>query len=119
MTGFGTTLTVRRQHRNTDGDLVGDGADTTYSGWQIAPTGSTETVGDSRDTVIDRVQAYGGPAEVDIRPGDRVYLDGEPCTAPPRWHVVGTPDAWGPPEGGSLLDGGGGLHVVTLQRTTG
>lgn len=119
--GYGTTLTVRRQQRDSDGDLVGAPVDTVSDGWLIAPTSSSEQVTPGRDISTLQLKAYGGPpGAVDISPGDRVYLaddpridqDGHPV--PPPWHVVGPPERWGNPRAG--WEPG---SVVTLHRISG
>lgn len=110
--GYGTVLIVRRQARNSDGDRTGPPADTAFPGWRIAPVTSTETDTGARDTTIDRLQAYGGPQEVDIRPDDTVFLEHEDRTGRPLWQVVGNPEDWVTP---SWFAG----RVVTLQRVRG
>lgn len=119
--GYGTTLTVRRQQRDSDGDLVGAPVDTVIDGWLIAPTSSSEQVTTGRDISTLQLKAYGGPpGAVDISPGDRVYLaddpridqDGHPV--PPPWYVVGPPECWGNPRSG--WEPG---SVVTLHRISG
>lgn len=110
--GYGSTLTVRRQERNSDGDLIASGVDTTYGGWQIAPVTSSELAQMGRDVTTDRLQAYGGPPDVDLVPGDRIYLAGDDPAKPPPWQVVGHPEQW------AGLDWAAG-RVVTIERTRG
>lgn len=118
--GYGTTLTVRRQQRNSDGDLVGSGVDTALGGWLIAPANTTEQADGTRDSSTLELDAYGGPAQADIRPGDRVYLADDPRLntggqpVPPPWQVVGWPQRWGNP-----LTGWEPGNVVRLRRVTG
>jgi hypothetical protein len=110
--GYGSTLTVRRQLRDPDGDLSGPPVDTTYDGWRIAPVTSTELAQLGRDVTTDRLQAFGGPDDVDIVPGDRIYLDADDRTKPPPWQVIGHPEQWA----GVGWSAG---RVVTIERTRG
>lgn len=109
------SLTVRRQRRDTDGDVTGLSEDTVYPGWLVAPAGSSEQADGTRDSTTDRAECYGGPLVVDIVPGDRAWLDTDPRQdaqgrdLDPPWQVDGTPARW------SRLGGEPGW-VVTLQR---
>jgi hypothetical protein len=113
--GYGTVLTVRRQRRDDDGDLGGPAVDVVLRGYEIAPEGSTERADGARETTTERVAAYGGPPQPDLRPGDLVYLEGDPRhdaqgrPVPPPWYVVGAAEDWG----SSTWQPG---HVVKLQR---
>lgn len=116
MSGLGTVLVVRRQARNSDDDLVGDGADRVLHGWWFEPAGSTEDRDGGRGTrnaSVTRIRGYAAGSGHDIRASDRAYLDGDDRSKPPPWHVVGVPDPWSKPGSGV------GGTVVTLERTTG
>ena len=109
---YGTVLVVRRQRRDSDGDVIGTPTDTELPGWVIAPAGSSEQADGTREATADRLDAYGGPPNPDIQPGDRVYLAGDDRAMPPPWYVVGNPDGWA----GLGWNPG---QVVTLQRHRG
>lgn len=114
ISGWGTVLVVRRQARDSDGDRSGPPVDTVTDGWEIAPASSSEPADPARDTVVTRLQAFGGPPNADIGADDRVFLAGEARTGSPRWRVIGDPEQW-PTD---LPGWGTGGRVVLLERTT-
>jgi hypothetical protein len=117
VSGYGTTLTVRRQARDSDGDLVGDGTDRVFTGWLFEPSAATEDRDSgrgTRDAAVTRIRGFARDPGLDITAGDRAYLAGDDPAAPPPWHVIGDPERWSAP-GWSGLAG----TVITLERTTG
>lgn len=112
MTGYGTTLTVRRQARNSDGDLAGPAAEITTHGWRFEPATSESTDGGrgTREAAATTLRGYTRDAGVDVGAGDQALLDGDPKP----WRVVGDPERWTDPAGHPV-----GGAVVTLQRTKG
>lgn len=110
MSGYGSTLTVRRQGRNSDGDPVGVGEDVTSSGWLFEPAGMTEATDGGRGTreaAVSRLRGY-LRSDIAVAAGDRAYLAGDDRAGPPPWRVVGEPERWA-----------GIGTVITLARTTG
>lgn len=117
VTGYGTTLVVRRQVRDSDGDLVGDGVDRTLTGWWFEPSSADEDRDGgrgTRDAAVTRVRGYARGDGHDITAADRAYLAGDDRSRPPPWHVVGEPQRWSRP-GWSGMTG----TVIVLERTTG
>lgn len=114
MAGYGSSLIIRRQARNSDGDRTGVPVDTRSTGWLIGPATNDESNAPGRDYTTDRLSCYrrGGLTGLDFHPNDRVYLEGDDLNKPPTWQVDGNPQWW-------ARDGRMAGVVVTLERVQG
>lgn len=116
MNAYGSVLIVRRQRRNNDGDLVGDGRDRVLRGWLFEPEPGVEDRDGGRGTreaAVTRLRGYCRSDTPDIRTGDRAYLADDDRAQPPRWHVIGEPQRHGST---GWMNGG---TVVTLEKVVG